>query len=71
KIQEYMPILLDNLNENLKHKLFGVEFLATKIDLSITLLYHKNIESITQDLQELSKKLNLKLIARSRGKKLV
>ncbi|EHJ7677680.1 tRNA (uridine(54)-C5)-methyltransferase TrmA [Campylobacter lari] len=71
KIQEYMPILLDNLNENLKHKLFGVEFLATKIDLSITLLYHKNIELITQDLQELSTKLNLKLIARSRGKKLV
>ncbi|CAM4096406.1 tRNA (uridine(54)-C5)-methyltransferase TrmA [Campylobacter armoricus] len=71
KIQKYMPILVSNLNENLKHKLFGVEFLATKLDLSITLLYHKNIELIAQDLQELSNKLNLKLIARSRGKKLV
>ncbi|HEC1786547.1 TPA: tRNA (uridine(54)-C5)-methyltransferase TrmA, partial [Campylobacter lari] len=36
KIQKYMPILLNNLNENLKEKLFGVEFLATKLDLSIT-----------------------------------
>ncbi|AJC92747.1 tRNA m5U54 methyltransferase [Campylobacter subantarcticus LMG 24377] len=71
KIQEYMPILLNNLNENLKHKLFGVEFLATKLDLSATLLYHKNIETIIHDLQELSTRLNLKLIARSRGKKLV
>ncbi|AJC90968.1 tRNA (uridine(54)-C5)-methyltransferase TrmA [Campylobacter subantarcticus] len=71
KIQEYMPILLNNLNENLKHKLFGVEFLATKLDLSVTLLYHKNIETIIHDLQELSTRLNLKLIARSRGKKLV
>ncbi|OCX42250.1 tRNA (uridine(54)-C5)-methyltransferase TrmA [Campylobacter ornithocola] len=71
KIQKYMSILLCNLNENLKHKLFGVEFLATKLDLSITLLYHKNIELIAQDLQELATRLNLKLIARSRGKKLV
>ncbi|STA74495.1 tRNA (uracil-5-)-methyltransferase [Campylobacter lari] len=71
KIQDYMPILLNNLSENLKHKLFGVEFLATKLDLSITLLFHKNIELIVQDLQELAEKLNLKLIARSRGKKLV
>lgn len=71
KIQKFMPILLQNLNENLKHKLFGVEFLATKLDLSVTLLYHKNIETIIYDLQELSTRLNLKLIARSRGKKLV
>ncbi|QOR00631.1 tRNA (uridine(54)-C5)-methyltransferase TrmA [Campylobacter sp. 2014D-0216] len=71
KIQKFMPILLQNLNENLKHKLFGVEFLATKLDLSVTLLYHKNIETIIHDLQELSTRLNLKLIARSRGKKLV
>ncbi|RKO65457.1 tRNA (uridine(54)-C5)-methyltransferase TrmA [Campylobacter sp. P255] len=71
KIQKFMPILLQNLNENLKHKLFGVEFLATKLDLSVTLLYHKNIETIIHDLQELSTRLNLKLIARSRGEKLV
>lgn len=73
KIQIFMPILLEKLrkNANLKEKLFGVEFLATKIDLSITLLYHKNIETIQKDLANLSLVLNLNLIARSKGKKLV
>ncbi|AJC87900.1 tRNA (uridine(54)-C5)-methyltransferase TrmA [Campylobacter insulaenigrae] len=70
-IQEFMPILLENINEKLAHKLFGIEFLSTKLDLSVTLLYHKNIEEIFEDLKKLSCDLNIKLIARSKGKKIV
>ncbi|MCW1360136.1 tRNA (uridine(54)-C5)-methyltransferase TrmA [Campylobacter sp. CCS1377] len=72
-IQDFMPLLLEKLNANasLKQKIFGVEFLATKNDFSATLLYHKDIELIKDQLQNLSEELNLKLIARSRGKKLV
>ncbi|WP_291953206.1 tRNA (uridine(54)-C5)-methyltransferase TrmA [Campylobacter sp.] len=70
-IQKFMPILLRNINEKLAHKLFGVEFLATKLDLSITLLYHKNIEEIFKNLEKLATDLNIKLIARSKGKKFV
>ncbi|MBZ7939334.1 tRNA (uridine(54)-C5)-methyltransferase TrmA [Campylobacter sp. W0014] len=73
KICNFMPILLEKIkaNPNLKEKLFGVEFLATKYDLSTTLLYHKNIETINQDLAKLSFELNCNLIARSKNKKLV
>ena len=73
KICDFMPILLEKIetNINLKEKLFGVEFLATKHELSTTLLYHKNIEIINQDLANLSSKLNCNLIARSKNKKLV
>lgn len=53
-----------------KRKLFGVEFLATKNELSTTLLYHKNIELIYNDLNNLSLELDANLIARSKGKNL-
>ncbi|MDN2884471.1 tRNA (uridine(54)-C5)-methyltransferase TrmA, partial [Campylobacter coli] len=44
KITAFMPKLLKQIrnNTNLKEKLFGVEFLATKNEVSTTLLYHKN-----------------------------
>ncbi|TKX32479.1 tRNA (uridine(54)-C5)-methyltransferase TrmA [Campylobacter aviculae] len=73
KICQFMPVLLEKIkrNFNLKEKLFGVEFLATKQDLSTTLLYHKNIETICDDLFQLSTDLNCNLIARSKKKKLV
>lgn len=73
KICLLMPELLKalNSNENLKNKLFGVEFLASKKELSATLLYHKDINTIKEDLAKLSNTLNLNLIARSKGKKLV
>ena len=73
KIQALMPLVLKALNSNkaLKERLFGVEFLSTKLDMSLTLLYHKDIEQIKTQLNKLSENLNLKLIARSRGKKLV
>lgn len=73
KINALMPRLLKSINENanLKEKLFGVEFLASKKELSATLLYHKDINLIKQDLFDLSENLSLNLIARSRSKKLV
>ncbi len=73
KICDFMPLLLEKLNEeaNLKQRLFGVEFLATKLDFSVTLLYHKDINSIETELRKLSEKLKLNLIARSKSKKLV
>ena len=73
KICALMPKLLKelNLNQNLKNKLFGVEFLASKEELSVTLLYHKDIFTIKEDLENLTKTLKLNLIARSRGKKLI
>ncbi|EAI8669513.1 tRNA (uridine(54)-C5)-methyltransferase TrmA [Campylobacter coli] len=73
KITAFIPKLLKQIrnNTNLKEKLFGVEFLATKNELSTTLLYHKNIELIYNDLNNLSLELDANLIARSKGKKLV
>ncbi len=73
KIRAFMPLILEELrkNWNLKHRLFGVEFLATKLDFSATLLYHKDIDLIKEELGKLSEKLNFNLIARSRSKKLV
>ncbi|MBS4406083.1 tRNA (uridine(54)-C5)-methyltransferase TrmA [Campylobacter vulpis] len=73
KICALMPKLLQvlNLNQKLKTKLFGVEFLASKKELSVSLLYHKDILEIKEDLAKLSSTLNLNLIVRSKGKKLI
>ncbi|WP_075493251.1 tRNA (uridine(54)-C5)-methyltransferase TrmA [Campylobacter geochelonis] len=73
KIANLMPNLLKKLKENqaLKHKIFGVEFIATKDEILVILLYHKDILSIEKELLNLKKELEINLIARSRGKKLV
>lgn len=72
-IQNAMKTLLNelNLNPTLTHKLFGVEFMATKDDLSVTLLYHTDINPLTNELQSLQKRLNFHLVTRSKGKKLI
>lgn len=68
-----MPKLLKqiNQNENLRTKLFGVEFITTKFQTQTTMLYHKDIFLIKNELEKLSKNLNISLIARSRNKKLI
>ncbi|WP_297192251.1 tRNA (uridine(54)-C5)-methyltransferase TrmA [uncultured Campylobacter sp.] len=73
KIKTAMPTVLNALNSNkkLKEKLFAIEFLSTKFDISVTLLYHKNIDLIKKELENFSLELKLKIIARSKGKKLV
>ena len=72
-IQKAMKALLSELNSNptLTHKLFGAEFMATKEDLSITLLYHTDINALKNELENLQKRLKFHLIVRSKGKKLV
>lgn len=70
KIVEMMPKLLQNLreNKNLKERLFGIEFIATKFDFMAILLYHKDIFNIKDDLAKLAEILDIKISARSRGK---
>lgn len=73
KIQEFMPRLLKDINESqvLKEKLFAVEFLATKTQLSVTLIYHKKIKEYEEEFSKYAKEKNLNLIIRSRKQKLV
>ncbi|MCX2682769.1 tRNA (uridine(54)-C5)-methyltransferase TrmA [Campylobacter sp. MIT 21-1685] len=73
KISALMPLLLGvfNSNEKLRQKLFGIEFLTTNTECSVTLLYHKNIDLISQELKNLNDDLKINIIARSKGKKLV
>ena len=74
-IQEIMPKLLKliNLDDELSHKLFAVEFLdsSTK-DLLVTLIYHKKLEeSWNKKAKELEEALNIKIMGRSRKQKLI
>lgn len=73
KILNLMPNLLKfiKFSPNLKHKLFGCEFITTKDEILVVLLYHRNIDEIALDLENLSSNLNVNLIARSRKKRLV
>jgi len=70
-----MPKLLKELqaDELLYFKLFGVEFLgATTGDILVTLLYHKKLDESWNELaKKIEKKLNIKLIGRSRKQKVV
>ena len=74
-IQEIMPILLDELNQNfeLSHKLFSIEFLgSTTNDLLVTLIYHRKLEESWNTLAiELESKLNIKILGRSRKQKII
>lgn len=71
KIANLMPILLGEIKKSpyLKKKIFGVEFIATKIEIMAVLLYHSDISNIFSHLYNLAKKLKIKLVARSRGKR--
>lgn len=71
-IADLMPVLLDRLSSSqaLKSKVFGVEFIASKTKTMVILLYHKDIFQIQTELNALALELNIKLIARSRKKRL-
>ena len=73
KIASLMPSLLNELknSDKLKFKVFGAEFIVTKNDILVILLYHRNILEIQNELLNFSQILGVNLIARSRGKKLV
>lgn len=70
-----MTNLLDKLatNKDLNFKLFSIEFLSsTTNDILVTLIYHRKLEDSWKELAiELEKKLNIKVIGRSRKQKVI
>lgn len=74
-IQEIMPKLLDLLMSELtlSYKLFAVEFLgSTTNDILVTLIYHKKLDEEWNELaKQIEKKLNIKIMGRSRKQKIV
>lgn len=74
-IQEIMPKLLDLLMSELtlSYKLFAVEFLgSTTNDMLVTLIYHKKLDEEWNELaKQIEKKLNIKIMGRSRKQKIV
>ena len=64
---------LINTSKLLSHKLFGVEFLASSLDeVLVTLLYHKKLDDDwAKEAKGLEAKLDISVIGRSRGQKLV
>lgn len=74
-IQKIMPELLKLLMEDLilSYKLFAVEFLgSTTNDMLVTLIYHKKLDEEWNELaKQIEKKLNIKIMGRSRKQKIV
>jgi tRNA (uracil-5-)-methyltransferase len=75
KIATLMPLLIETLQQEeiLKIKLFSVEFLTSHADKPlVTLIYHKKLDNTwLEKAKELEKQLNIKIIGRSRGQKLI
>ncbi|ESK40419.1 tRNA (uracil-5-)-methyltransferase [Acinetobacter nectaris CIP 110549] len=74
-INDLMPKLLEalKLHKILHHRLFEVDFLASLSgEMLVSLIYHRKLDEEWQTLaQSLSEQLNIKIIGRSRGQKLV
>ena len=74
-ICERMPALMSAINteQDLRHRLFQVEFLSTtKNELLISLIYHRPLGQVwEQHARQLEKKLNAYIIGRSRKQKTV
>lgn len=74
-IKELMPKLIDELQNDLElsFKLFAIEFLGSSTkDMLVTLIYHKKLEeSWIQKVKEIEKRLNIKIIGRSKKQRLV
>ena len=74
-IQEIMPKLLNLLMEDLilSYKLFAVEFLDSSTnDMLITLIYHKKLDEQWNELaKQIEKKLDIKIMGRSRKQKII
>ncbi|MBF7682713.1 tRNA (uridine(54)-C5)-methyltransferase TrmA [Acinetobacter sp. B5B] len=70
-----MPILLQELKQEkaLHHRLFEIDFLGSLSgEMLVTLIYHHKLDEQWQQLAHtLAKKLNIKIIGRSRGQKLI
>jgi tRNA (uracil-5-)-methyltransferase len=74
-INALMPRLLSAINsqQSLKHKLFQVDFLSSSLgQVLVSLIYHRSLDdSWLPCAQTLAQQLGIKIIGRSRGKKLV
>lgn len=74
-INDLMPRLLEKIKPIalLKNRLFQVEFLATLSgDMLVTLIYHRRLDDAWRaEAQALAKQLNIAIIGRSRGQKVV
>ncbi|MBS9782696.1 MAG: tRNA (uridine(54)-C5)-methyltransferase TrmA [Arcobacter sp.] len=72
-IAQTMPKLMNIVKEDvvLNHKLFTIEFLSsTTNDMLVTMIYHKKLEEEwIQKAKEIQKKLDIKIIGRSRKQK--
>lgn len=75
KISLIMPKLIKELENNtqLSNKIFSIEFLvSTTNDLLVTLIYHRKLENDwIESAKILEKKLDIKIIGRSRKQKIV
>ena len=74
-IKNLMPILLDEIKDSkiLNHKIYSIEFLnSTTKDMLVTLIYHRKLDDEWLELaKKLEKKLNIKIIGRSRKQKVI
>ncbi|QOG13260.1 tRNA (uridine(54)-C5)-methyltransferase TrmA [Arcobacter sp. FWKO B] len=74
QIQEFMPKLLEKINnsEVLLQRVFMVEFMTSEDEILVTLVYHKKLEDEwIKKAKQLQDELNIKVIGRSRGQKIV
>jgi len=68
-IQKVMPKLLNEINtsNSIKDKLFQINFRSNKNNkVMVTLIYHKNVESLVDKIKAISKKLKIQMILRSK-----
>jgi tRNA (uracil-5-)-methyltransferase len=74
-INQLMPVLLAEIkaNSRLANRLFEIDFLSTlKGEMLVTLIYHRKLdEEWESTARALATKLNIKIIGRSRGQKIV
>ncbi len=73
KIYILMPKLLEYIsqNESLKRKLFACEFLSSRDNMLITLIYHKKVDELwLEEAKKISEDLSVNIIGRSRKVKL-
>ncbi len=75
KIAKLMQPLLNSLEKEsiLREKLFAVEFLSSNNDKAlVTLIYHKKLDNLWKEkANKLQETLDIKIIGRSRGQKVV
>lgn len=74
-INQLMPVLLQHIQQSdvLSQGLFEIDFLNSQYgEMLVTLIYHKKLDEQWQQLAtQLAQQLNIKIIGRSRGQKIV